>query len=172
MTIGVAIVTVSDSTVAGTRQDRSGPALIARVEELGWTVIRRDMVSDEAEQISKLLIEIAAEESCDVILTTGGTGIAARDVTPEATRAVIDRDVPGLPELMRSEGRKHTPRAVLSRAVCGTRNTTLILNLPGSPAGALQSLDAVVDLIPHTVDLLHGRTGHGMETEGNLRASK
>jgi molybdopterin adenylyltransferase len=107
-----------------------------------------------------LLKDIADHGRSDVILTTGGTGVALRDVTPEATLAVIERAVPGLPELMRAEGRKKTPRAVLSRAVCGTRRRTLILNLPGSPAGAVESLDSVADLIGHTVDLLHGHTEH------------
>ena len=169
--IEVAVITVSDSTVAGIREDRSGPAVAARVTELGWHVARRDLVADETGQISAMLKEAADSGQCNLILTTGGTGIALRDVTPEATRAVIDREVPGLPEVMRSEGRKHLSRAVLSRAVCGTRGRTLILNLPGSTTGAVQSLDAVVDLIPHIVDLLHGRTSHGFETEGILKAS-
>jgi molybdenum cofactor synthesis domain-containing protein len=108
-----------------------------------------------------------------LILTTGGTGVALRDVTPEATRAVVEREIPGLPELMRMEGLKHTPRSVLTRAVCGTRRRCLILNLPGSPRGAVESLDAVVHLIPHIVNLLHGRTDHPpAETGRRVEASK
>jgi molybdenum cofactor synthesis domain-containing protein len=162
--IRIAIVTVSDSAVLGTREDQSGPAVSARAEKLGWTVLRRDIVADDSEQISELLKDIADHRKCDLILTTGGTGVAPRDVTPEATRAVIEREVPGLPELMRSEGLKHTPLAVLSRAVCGTRRRCLILNLPGSPKGAVESLDAVAHLIPHVVNLLHGITEHPLDT--------
>lgn len=172
--IRVAIITVSDSAVAGTREDRSGPALWRRAEELGWSVIRRDVVVDDSEQISELLKDIADHGKTDLILTTGGTGIALRDVTPEATLAVIERVVPGLPEVIRSEGRKITPQAILSRAVCGTRRRTLILNLPGSPKGALESLNFVVDQIQHIVDLLHGRTEHPGatgETTGNMGTS-
>jgi molybdopterin adenylyltransferase len=158
--IRVAIVTISDSSVAGTREDLSGPAVTARVEKLGWSIVLRDLVADDSEQISELLKDMADRRRCDVILTTGGTGVSLRDVTPEATRAVIEREIPGLPELMRFEGLKHTPRAVLSRAVCGTRRRTMILNLPGSPKGAVESLDAVAHLIPHIVELLHGHTEH------------
>ena len=157
--IQVAIVTISDSATLGTREDRSGPKLRERVEALGWTVGAQKLVPDESERISNVLIGLASG-GVNLILTTGGTGVAARDVTPEATRAVIDREIPGLSEVMRTEGRKFTPRAVLSRGVCGTRGRTLIVNLPGSPKGAVQSLDAIADLIPHVVDLLAGRTSH------------
>ena len=171
--IRVAIITVSDSAVAGTREDKSGPAVSARCESLEWKVIRRDIVVDDSEQISELLKDIADHGKCDVILTTGGTGVALRDVTPEATLAVIEREVPGLPELIRMEGLKYTPLSVLSRAVCGTRRRSLILNLPGSPTGAVESLDVVVHLIPHIVNLLHGHTEHSQppETVKNLGTS-
>jgi molybdopterin adenylyltransferase len=158
--IRVLVVTVSDSSVAGTREDRSGPAVAARVEQLGWRVAGRELVPDDSGQITQLLTNAADESRADVIFTTGGTGVAARDVTPEATRAAIDREIPGLPETMRYEGRKRTYLAPLSRAVAGTRQRTLIVNLPGSPKGAVESLDAVANLIPHIVDLLHGRTEH------------
>ena len=158
--IHVAIVTVSDSAVAGTREDRSGPVVASRVAELGWSVVARELVADDSEQIAELLKSTADAEQTDVILTTGGTGIALRDVTPEATRAAIERDIPGIPEVMRLEGRKFTHLAALSRAVAGTRKRTLIVNLPGSPKGAIESLNAVADLIAHIVDLLHGRTEH------------
>jgi molybdopterin adenylyltransferase len=158
--IRVAVVTVSDSAGAGTREDISGPAVSARCEALGWEVARREIVPDEQTRISRLLVELAGSDSFQIVLTTGGTGIAARDVTPEATRAVIEREIPGLPELIRADGLKHTRRAVLSRAVAGTRGCTLILNLPGSPKGAVQCIDSVSDLIVHIVDLLQGRTEH------------
>lgn len=158
--IGVAIVTVSDSSAQGTREDRSGPALRAQVENLGWTVCAQEVVPDEAARIAGVLKRLADSGSAAVILTTGGTGVALRDVTPEATRAVIDREIPGLGELMRAEGRKFTPKAALSRSLAGTRGRTLIVNLPGSPKGAVQSLDAIAGLVPHIVDLLEGRTSH------------
>ena len=158
--IQVAIVTVSDSAVAGTREDRSGPKLRERSESLGWTVATQELVPDETGQISSLLQRLADSGRFSVILTTGGTGVALRDVTPEATRAVVEREIPGVAEVMRAEGRKATPLAALSRAVAGVRGQTAIINLPGSPKGAVESLDAIVNLIPHIVDLLEGRTGH------------
>jgi molybdopterin adenylyltransferase len=158
--ITAAIVTISDSAVQGTRADRSGPKLRERIESLGWTVTAQELVPDEADQIAATLRRLADTAAASVILTTGGTGVALRDVTPEATRSVIDRDVPGVSELMRAEGRKNTPFAVLSRGLAGTRGRSLIVNLPGSPKGALESFDTIVQLIPHIVDLLEGRTGH------------
>ena len=158
--IQVVIITVSDSAVAGTRADRSGPALRQRVEALGWSVRAQDLVADEREQIAAVLKRWADSQEALVILTTGGTGVALRDVTPEATRDVIEREVPGLGELMRAEGRKATPFAVLSRGLAGLRGQTLIVNLPGSPKGAVESLDSIAKLIPHIVDLLEGRTSH------------
>ena len=157
--IRVAVVTVSDSAVAGTRDDISGPKLRERVEALGWQVQACEVVPDERDQIAALLRRLT-DAGASVVITTGGTGVALRDVTPEATRDVIDREVPGLAELMRAEGLKKTSLAVLSRAVAGTRGSSLIVNVPGSPKGAVESLDAIVKLIPHIVDLLEGRTRH------------
>jgi molybdenum cofactor synthesis domain-containing protein len=158
--IQVAIVTVSDSAVSGARADRSGPMLRERLEGLGFAARAPELVPDEREQIAALLRSLADSTQAPVILTTGGTGVAPRDVTPEATRDVIERELPGLGELMRAEGLKSTPYAPLSRAVAGVRGRALIVNLPGSPKGAVQSLDAIAKLIPHIVDLLEGRTSH------------
>lgn len=162
--IRIAVLTLSDSAAAGRRADLSGPAVATRCEEQGWQVSHQETLPDDAAAISKRLAELSSSGQYDVILTTGGTGIAARDVTPEATRAVLEKELPGLGELMRAEGLRHTRRAVLSRAVAGTRGRCLIVNLPGSPRGAVQSLDAILDLVPHIVELLQGRTEHRQET--------
>jgi molybdenum cofactor synthesis domain-containing protein len=158
--IRVAIVTVSDSAVAGTREDRSGPKLRERAQALGWNIAAQELVPDEKDRIAALLRRLADSGHISVILTTGGTGVALRDVTPEATRAVIEREIPGVAEVMRFEGSKATPLAALSRAVVGVRGRAVIINLPGSPKGAVESLDAIAKLVPHIVDLLEGRTGH------------
>ena len=158
--ITAAVLTVSDSTFRGTREDRSGPALKERIESLGWSVAETGVVPDDADAISEKLTDWADRTHIPVIFTTGGTGAALRDVTPEATRAILDREIPGIPELMRSEGRRSTMFAVLSRGVAGSRGTTLIVNLPGSMRGAVESFDAVSKLVPHVVDLLHGETEH------------
>jgi molybdenum cofactor synthesis domain-containing protein len=158
--IHAAVLTISDSVTAGTRIDRSGPAVRERLEQLGWKVSILEVVPDEAAAISTRLAALADRGQIAAIFTTGGTGLAARDVTPEATRAVIDREIPGLPELMRARGRESTPLAVLSRAVAGTRGKVLIVNLPGSPKGAIESLDAIVEVVPHVLKLLRGQTEH------------
>jgi len=158
--IRTAILTISDSVTKGTRDDVSGAQIKRRVDELGWQVEETGVVSDETAAIADRLSAWAHGSGVDLILTTGGTGIALRDVTPEATRSVIDREIPGIGELMRSEGRKATRLAPLSRSMAGTCGPVLIVNLPGSPKGALESLNAIVDLIPHMVDLLHGKTEH------------
>ena len=159
--IRAAIVTVSDSVAAGTRQDRSGAMLRERAHALGWQVAAEELVPDEISAMAGVLTRLADSAQVSLILTTGGTGVALRDVTPEAARTVIQREIPGLGEMMRAEGRKITPFAVLSRSMAGVRGTTLIVNLPGSPKGAVESLDAIVQLIPHIIDLIEGRTGHG-----------
>jgi molybdenum cofactor synthesis domain-containing protein len=153
-----AVVTVSDSCARGERQDRSGPAVAQLLQKLQFSVAAREVVPDDPIQIKNLLIRLAREVR--FVVTTGGTGIAARDVTPEATVAVCDRLVDGVAERMRSEGTKNTPFAALSRGVCGLRGRALILNLPGSPAGAVESLEAVAELIPHALELLSGKTEH------------
>lgn len=158
--IRAAVLTVSDSTSAGTRQDVSGPELRRCCERLGWAVVFEDVVSDDAALIAAKLSGWADAGEVELILTTGGTGIAKRDVTPEATKSVLERELPGFGELMRSEGRKKTKFAALSRATAGTRGQTLIVNMPGSPKGAVESFEAFADLIPHAVDLLRGQTSH------------
>ncbi len=165
--IRVAIITISDSAVAGTREDRSGPALEHRVHELGWSVTVRKLVRDEVHEIGRELAALADSGEIDVVLSTGGTGIAPRDVTPEAARSVAQREIPGFGELMRAEGRKSTPFAPLSRSAAYISGATLILTLPGSPRGAVESLNAVADLIPHAVNLLHGRTEHHAKPESD-----
>ena len=153
-----AVVTISDSSSRGQREDRSGPAVAELLEKLHFEVVSREVVPDDVMQIQNLLIRLAREVS--FVATTGGTGIAPRDVTPEATTAVCDRLVAGVAERMRAEGTKKTPYAALSRGVCGVRGRALILNLPGSPTGAVESLEAVAALIPHAIDLLSGKTEH------------
>ena len=155
-----AVLTISDSVSTGARTDRSGPAVRDRLEQLGWSVSVMEAIPDETSEIGSRLATLADGGQVSAIFTTGGTGVAPRDVTPEATRAVIDREIPGLGELMRASGRQATPLAVLSRSVAGTRGRVLIVNLPGSPKGAVESLDAIVELVPHVLELLRGRTEH------------
>jgi molybdenum cofactor synthesis domain-containing protein len=158
--IHAAVLTISDSVSAGTRADRSGPAVRERLEQLGWKVTVTETIPDEAAEIAKRLATLADGAQVSAIFTTGGTGVAPRDITPEATRAVLDREIPGFGELMRARGRESTPLAALSRSLAGTRGRVLIVNLPGSPKGAVESLDAIVELVPHVLDLLRGHTEH------------
>ena len=153
-----AVLTVSDSSSRGERTDLSGPAVADLLRRNGFEVTHQQVIPDEQEAIESSLMSLSDE--VQLIVTTGGTGIADRDVTPEATRAVCSRLIEGIPEKMRAVGLQHTPNAILSRGVCGIRAQTLILNLPGSPSGAVQSLEAVVEILPHAVDLLAGKTVH------------
>ena len=154
-----AVLTVSDSCSRGEKKDLSGPAVAEALERNGFQVIARGLVADEQAAIREKLLEMC--RAARLVVTTGGTGIAPRDVTPEATRAVCERLVEGIAEHMRAAGIRKTRFAALSRAVCGIRGTSLILNLPGNPAGAVESLQAVADLLPHALDLLAGKTEHG-----------
>jgi molybdopterin adenylyltransferase len=155
-----AVITVSDSCSRGEREDLSGPAVVQELESQGFDVSAPISVPDERKAIEDALR--AAAGRAPLVVTTGGTGIALRDVTPEATKAVCDRLLDGVPQLMRAEGRKSTVRAVLSRGVCGTidESRTLVLNLPGSPGGAVASLRAVLPILHHALALLAGDTEH------------
>jgi molybdenum cofactor synthesis domain-containing protein len=153
------ILTVSDRSAAGEREDRSGPLLSELIEARGWKVYETAVLPDNQEILETRLKEWADQDSVDVILTTGGTGFAPRDRTPEATLNVIDRAAPGLAEVMRMASLRKTPYAMLSRAVAGIRNRTLIINLPGSPRGAKENFQAVLEVLPHAVDLLQEKPG-------------
>jgi molybdenum cofactor synthesis domain-containing protein len=150
----VAILTVSDRAASGQRPDRTGPALKEKAEQFGWAVVQEDVVPDEQPEIERRLIEWADSGGVDVIFTTGGTGFSPRDRTPEATLAVADRLAPGLGEAMRAASLRSTPHAMLSRAAAGIRGSTLIVNLPGSPTGAIENFEFLRPVLPHAIQLL------------------
>jgi molybdopterin adenylyltransferase len=154
------ILVLSDGCAHAQREDRSGPAVQELLVARGWKIVAREVLPDEADQIQQRLEAWTDGGDCDAVFTTGGTGLGPRDVTPEATRAVMEREIPGLAELMRAEGVKKTLRAALSRGVAAVRKRKLIINLPGSERGARESLEVILELLPHVVDLIQGRTGH------------
>jgi len=151
------VITASDRSSAGEREDASGDAVAGRLAALGFAVERR-VVPDERELIARAIVEGA--EVSRIVVTTGGTGLTPRDVTPQATAGVIDYEVPGLAEAMRAEGRRHTPMASLSRGIAGVRGRTLVVNLPGSPRAALESFDAIAPVIGHAIETLSGPFDH------------
>ena len=160
MLLRAGILTVSDKGSRGERVDTSGDAIVELLASIDAEIVRRDIVPDERAQIAETLRAWCDGGGLDVIITTGGTGLAARDVTPEATLDVADRLVPGIAEAMRAEGMRHTPKAMLSRSVAVVRAGTLIVNLPGSEKGARESLGAILDVLPHAAELLRGVTEH------------
>ena len=164
MRIRAAILTVSDKGSRGERADTSGDAIVELLDRMDCQVVSRATVPDERDIISATLREWCAGGEVDLVLTTGGTGIADRDITPEATRDVAERIVPGIGETMRAEGLKSTPRAMLSRSVAVVRGHTLIVNLPGSEKGVRESLAVIISILPHAVELLRGVTEHPSAT--------
>lgn len=165
--IRLSILTISDKGSRGERKDLSGPAIEEKLKGIGAEVVRYEIVPDEQDVIAEHLSDWADSGDIDLLVTTGGTGLAPRDVTPEATLSVVERLVPGLPELMRFEGMKKTPNACLSRAVAGIRGQTLIVNLPGSPRAVIDSLEAILVALPHAIATVRGEVGDHPEATLN-----
>ena len=157
-TFRAAVLTISDSCARGERNDVSGPAVARALQEHHFAIVETRIVADDHGAIQKSIVELARKAR--LVVTTGGTGISARDVTPEATRSVCGRMLDGVSERMRREGEKKTPFALLGRGLCGVCGTSLVLNLPGSPTGAVESLQTVIDILPHAIQILAGRTEH------------
>lgn len=155
----VGILTASDKASEGKRQDQSGMVITEIINNLGWKVITYLVVADDTNQIKNALLSMCDTQRLNLVLTSGGTGFGPRDNTPEATKAVIEREVPGIPEVMRWESMKKTPRAMLSRAVAGIRKQTLIINLPGSPKAVRECLEVILPALAHGLEILNGQTG-------------
>ncbi len=167
--IRVGILTVSDSCADGKRKDAGGPVIAKWVRKMGWVVKCRNVSPDKMIRITYHLSEWSDEDRLDLVITTGGTGVGPRDVTPEATRAVLEREIPGVCEALRKEGLKYTPLAVLSRAAAGVRGKTLIINLPGNPASLGESFPLLETIIPHSLRMIAGE-GHNDKKEGTVCA--
>ena len=157
MSYTAAIITVSDKGSRGEREDKSGP-LLAEMLQKSYDIADIVIVPDEADMIAKTIIKLVDERKADLVVTTGGTGLSNRDVTPEATRMVIEKELPGFAEIMRIESYKITPHGIISRAICGTREESIILNLPGSPKAAAECLSFVMAALPHALSKLKGDT--------------
>ena len=158
--IRAVVITASDACSRGEREDTSGAALAQLLTDLGATIIDRKVLSDDLEPLAQTLTEYAARPDINLIVTTGGTGLGPRDNIPEATRSVIEREAPGMAEAMRAESLKATPMAMISRAVCGVRTGTLIINLPGSPKAVKETFSVIAPVLSHALDLMAGRTSH------------
>ena len=158
--IRAVVITVSDAGARGEREDASGDALGQLLKEIGAEIVEKTIVSDDLQPLTELLRKSADRDDVNLVVTTGGTGLAPRDNTPEATRAVIEREAPGLAEAMRNETLKLTPMAMISRGVCGIRSGALIINLPGSPKGVRESFAVIAPVLKHAIDLLAGKTYH------------
>ena len=156
MRIKIAVLTVSDSCAEGNREDVSGQAVSDIIQDEIFEICERKIVPDDYETIAEVLKKFSDDQNVDLVLTTGGTGLGPRDVTPEATASVCEREVPGLGEVMRAEGLKKTPNAVLSRSFAGIRGKTLIINIPGSPKAVRECLEIIMSVIPHAVKMMHG----------------
>jgi molybdopterin adenylyltransferase len=164
--IRAAVVTISDKGYTGQREDVSGPVLADLVRQMGAEVVRQAVLPDERDEIVGLLVTLADEMALDLVITTGGTGVTPRDVTPEATKAVIEREIPGLAEVLRFEGYRQTPLAVISRGVAGIRGKTLIVNLPGNPQAVREGMETLTPILPHAVQMIRGEHTEHDHDEG------